>query len=389
MDLTIWLWLFIAGVAGVFYTYIGYPIFLIVTARLLKRKVKKEYTTPSVSFLIVAHNEDWVIRKKLRNTLGLNYPAEKMEIVVASDGSDDKTENVVKEFSRRGVRLISYKKRIGKTPVINRTIPQLNGEIVVFSDSREMFHQDAVKELVANFTNPKVGAVSGELILTDRKKEAVGKSIRLYWEYEKRLRKREGEISSSVGATGAIYAIRRNLFKPIPKVTILDDLAIPMVIIAQGYRVIFDRTAKAYDDVSGNSRQEYGRKSRTMAGNFQILFNLGRKYHFKNLFVLFEYFSHKVSRVLLPGFFTLVFISSLMVPFLWIRVFFICQAAFYGLALIGLLTERLGKKGLFIFHFPAVFCTLHFAIVVGFFRYALHRQSHKWESMVRGKHRPE
>jgi cellulose synthase/poly-beta-1,6-N-acetylglucosamine synthase-like glycosyltransferase len=386
MATDIWVIIFWVSLAGVFYTYIGYPIFLIIAARFFKKPVNKKEIYPPVSLLVVANNEDWVIRQKVENSLACNYPGDQLKVVIASDGSDDNTNDIVREYQDRGVKLFVYPERKGKMEAINRTVPLLAGEIVVFSDAREMFHPDAVRELAANFNDEKIGAVSGEYIFTAPQARGVGKSLQLYWEYEKRLRKREGEISSSVGASGAIYAIRKRLFKPVPWVTILDDLAIPMTIIAQGYRVVFDRLAKAYDDVSSTSGQEYGRKSRTLAGNFQILFNLGRKYRFRNWFVLFEYFSHKVMRMALPVFFLAFFISTVWLKGMMPRLLLAAQAVFFGLAVIGLLLEKLGIKTHFLFHAPGVFCTIHWAIVTGVFRYLIHRQSIKWQRMIKGRY---
>jgi poly-beta-1,6-N-acetyl-D-glucosamine synthase len=376
-----WLVIFIVSLLFVFYTYAGYPLVLIFAARFFKKPVNKKEIYPNVSMLIVAFNEAWVMRKKIENCFTLDYPTEKLEIVVATDGCQDDTNKIVAEYASRGVKLYAYPERKGKLAVVNRTIPLLSGEIVVFSDARELFHPDAIKELVWNFNDPRIGAVSGELVLTARKEEVVSKSLQLYWKYEKRLRKREGEISACVGATGAIYAIRKALFRVLPDDIVLDDVAIPLQVVVQGYRVIFERLARAYDDVSSTSQQEYGRKARTLAGNFQILFNLGKLFHynFRNNFVLFAYFSHKVTRMLLPLFFILFFISCLFIPGWFFKVIFIAQLIFYILALIGVYIERHDLKHYFIFNAPSVFCTIHFAIISGFWRYITKHQKITWE----------
>jgi len=374
-----WLYIFIISGAGVFYTYIGYPLFLIFAAKFFKRPVNKKYITPDVTIFMVVYNEDLVVRAKIKNCLNLNYPEDKLTIVFASDGSIDKTNEIISEYVKEGIIHYDYEIRSGKMAVINKTMPKLKGEIIVFSDARELFNKNAIKELVANFNDESIGAVSGELILTERKKAVAGKSIRLYWEYEKRLRKREGEILSCVGATGAIYAIRRELFKPLPDDTILDDVGIPFKIIEQGYRVIFDREAKAYDDVAGSSGEEYKRKSRTLAGNWQILFRLRSFYHLHSFYIKFTFLSHKVSRIFLPVFFIFILISSGLIDHIFFKLIFILNIIFYVLAFSGLVLEKFGIKNIIVFHVPSVVFTLHFAIIAGLWKYLTDRQGGKWE----------
>lgn len=264
----------------------------------------------------------------------MHYPKERLEIIVVSDGSTDKTNEIIEEFADTGVKLIKFSDRGGKARALNIAAPQARGEIILFSDARQLYNKDAILELVSNFSDKEVGAVSGELHILKKKpvqrldtvekaenendtrsENGVGEGVGLYWKYEKFLRRNESQIDSTLGATGAIYAIRKELFSPIPEDTILDDFVIPMRVVLKGYRIIFEPKARAFDVVAVTSKKEFTRKVRTLTGNYQAFFRMKDLFNpFRNR-VFFQLLSHKVFRLLVPYALVLAFISNVFTSF--------------------------------------------------------------------------
>ncbi|MGH7230381.1 MAG: glycosyltransferase family 2 protein, partial [Nitrospiraceae bacterium] len=258
---------FWAALLFLFYTYVGYPLIACLGALWQRHPVNKDKMySPRVSFLILAHNEEKVIRRKLENVLSLEHQGEKPEILVASDGSTDDTNKIASEFKDRGVSLLPFPKRAGKTQVLNQAVPLCRGEIVVLSDARQIYAPNAIIELIANFSDVKVGAATGDLQFQAIPNSKDGEQIGLYWKYEKWIRKLQSERDSTPVVTGAMYAIRKSLFRPLPTKCIADDLAMPMSIIRQNHRVIFDPTAKAFDNYSRTLEEEFRKRVRTIAG---------------------------------------------------------------------------------------------------------------------------
>ncbi|MCP4677567.1 MAG: glycosyltransferase family 2 protein [Deltaproteobacteria bacterium] len=275
------------------YTYAGYPALVQVLSRLKPRTIEKKPIEPDVSIVLAAHNEEASIGRKLENLLELDYPQNKKEIVVACDGSTDRTAEIVREYSGSGVKLVALEKPSGKPTALNRALEVAEGEIVVFCDARQIIDKDALKILVSCFSDPQIGAVSGELHIKGQKGPG------LYWKYEKSIRAAEGRLDSVPGATGALFAIRRKLFRPIPPESLLDDVYTPMQIVLSGYRTLFEPSAKVWDDEAEIST-EFRRKARTLAGNFQILDHLpGILNPLKNR-IFWQYTSHKLMRLVCP-----------------------------------------------------------------------------------------
>jgi biofilm PGA synthesis N-glycosyltransferase PgaC len=264
--LLFWISLFI-----IFYAYAGYPLFLWISSRLRHIEVRKGHLEQSVSVILAVFNEETRIGKRLENLLQQDYPKEKLEIIVVSDGSSDGTCAIVRSFAGSGVRFLDLGVRRGKALALNAGVAAAEGEIIVFADARQRFEQNAISRLVANFSDPGVGCVSGELLFMRDDTSLIKAEMGAYWSYEKWVRKMESATGSVVGATGAIYAIRRALYRPLPSDTILDDVLTPLTIVAQSYRCIFDGSAKAYDILSKDAAQEWRRKVRTLAGNWQLL----------------------------------------------------------------------------------------------------------------------
>jgi biofilm PGA synthesis N-glycosyltransferase PgaC len=367
----------------ILYTYFGYPVLLIVVAKLRSKPINKKSFTPSVTMIIAAYNEERTIRDKLENALSIDYPEDKFEIIVVSDGSSDRTGDTVREFSSRGVGLIEMPERSGKAHALNAAVPEADGEIVVFSDARQLYDRNAVCELVSNFNDETVGAVSGELHLINQEEGSVSKGLGMYWKYEKLLRKKESQVYSTSGATGAIYAIRKELYRPIHDDTILDDVVIPMRVVLSGYRVVFEEEARAYDSVANTAKEELTRKIRTLCGNYQIFLRMSGLFNpFKNRIFL-QFISHKVFRLLVPFALFSMFISIAFLPPMLYRIMLTLQICMYMSAIIGYCLSKV--KPSFIgrlFSIPYTLVVLNYAAVAGLYRFIASKQRTTWEKAV-------
>jgi len=374
--------LFWASILLLAYAFVGYPALVCLWARLRPRPVSRQWWEPAVTLVVVAHNEAVRVDQRLANLTALDYPQHRLQILVASDGSTDGTAERARAWEPAGVEVVAFERRRGKPAVLNDVLLRLvRGEIVVLADARQRFASDAVRALVAAFADPGVGAVSGELILTcDKGKSAVGEGVGVYWRYEKLIRWSESRVDSTVRATGAIYAIRRSLFEPIPEDTILDDVWLPMRIARRGYRVLFEPGARAWDRAPATPAQEFARKVRTLTGNFQLftrerwLLNPVRN----RLWV--QTASHQMPRLLTPFLLLAAFGTDLLLvagsPFH--RWTLAGQIAFYAAALSGHVLQGAQRRvrGLAV---PYVICLLSVAALVAFFRFITGRQSVTWD----------
>src|SRR5262244_3217188 len=244
--------------AFVLYVYFGYPALLMLCRRVGARPVNRQYCEPTVSIVIAAHNERHSIEAKLRNCLALDYPKGKLQIIVSLDGPTDGSEFVVWKYVSQGIEMVHSREHAGKAAALNRALRRATGDIVVFADVRQTLSPNAIRELAANFADEAVGAVSGELLLMDESQQEAKTEVGLYWRYEKALRSMESDIHSVCGATGAIYAIRRELYEELPEDTILDDVLTPLRIVLRGKRTVFEPEAKAYDSIACCPLAEYG-----------------------------------------------------------------------------------------------------------------------------------
>ncbi|MBF0478091.1 MAG: glycosyltransferase family 2 protein [Candidatus Omnitrophica bacterium] len=342
---------------------------------------------PSVSVVMSVWNEEKVIKDKLLNLLAMDYPVDKVEILVGSDGSTDSTPELVYQFKDERVRFFDYQERRGKMSVLNDLVKEARYDIVLFCDARQRFAPDVIKELTANFADPKVGCVSGELVIEDNGTGA-SQGVGMYWTYEKFIRREESGIHSIMGATGAIYAIRRELFKNVPTHIVLDDMFIPFSIIQLGYRAIFDPSAKAFDKAVQNSDEEFRRKVRTLAGNFQIFLLFPGIFNPLKSPIAWQLFSHKFLRLKIPFLMVLLFIINflLFTNNLIYSVMACLQVVFYGCAMLGMMTQKnsgmIGKILKKIGAVPYMFCVLNFSALVGFWRFATSQQKVTWEKAV-------
>jgi cellulose synthase/poly-beta-1,6-N-acetylglucosamine synthase-like glycosyltransferase len=313
----------------VFYTYFGYFAIIYAWSKVAGEQPGRDTRgtfEPFVSVVIAARDEARHIEDRICNILAQDYPAQKIETIVVSDGSRDQTDKLVQNLAERltrqdgrtPVRLITLPVPQGKPTAINTGVASAHGEIVVFTDARQRFAPDAVAQLVGAFESEDVGCASGELIFEKTPGSMIAQEMGAYWKFEKNIRRLESKTGSVVGATGSIYAIRRALFRPIPPETLLDDVLIPLTIRDQGFRVIFQSAAKAFDNPSQDFRQEKRRKIRTLAGNWQLLMMNPKLLSPCHNPFFFKFVSHKVLRLLVPyALIGICFLSlALPLPFL-------------------------------------------------------------------------
>jgi len=353
---------FWVAAALVGYSYLGYPVWLWLRSRWSPRPVRRGFVVssaaPSVSAVMVVRNEEAVIARKLENLLTLDYPQEQLEVVVVSDGSSDRTPTILAGYqgeNRTDVRIeaptTGARTRVrtlikpicqGKAAGLNDAIKLATGEVLLFTDARQQIEPGALRLLIENFADPDVGAASGELMLGDLISGETGKGMGLYWRIEKKIRELESASGSVAGATGAIYCARRSLLvAPLPEGTILDDVLLPMQIVRQGSRVIFDSRARAWDSADLGEGREFSRKVRTLSGNYQLLQLAPWLLSSQNA-IRFEFVSHKLSRLVVPFALLAVLIASIFLPQPVYRAALVAQLAFYTLSLAALAGIKIG-----------------------------------------------
>ena len=382
---------FYCCVIVVTYVFVGYPLLLqvITGIRDSADTMVSDASQPALSIVIAAHNEEKNIARRLDNLFAQEYPADKLQIVVGSDGSHDGTALVLAEYQAKAAQLgitfdfFEFAERGGKPKVLNHAISLCQHEIIVFTDARQTFSDTAVACLAARFSDACVGAVNGELFLRTADVEmedgadssaGSGASMGWYWRYEKQIRKAEAKLHSTVGATGAIYAIRKSLYEPIPDKTLIDDVVIPMQICLQGYRVVFEEQARAYDVPPTSSHQEWVRKVRTLAGNWQLFAIRPAFFHPLRNPIFLQFISHKVLRLAAPFCLIGALISSF---YLDNKMLFVLQVVFYVLGLLTLIFDKLKANRLA--SLVSFFCILNCAIIVGLYQLVFGKEGSLWK----------
>jgi cellulose synthase/poly-beta-1,6-N-acetylglucosamine synthase-like glycosyltransferase len=377
---------FIFGV--IFYSYIGYPVVLYLLSHLPYLKKKRggstAYPLPTVSLLIAAYNEEKVIRAKLENCLLLDYPKERLQIWVASDGSSDNTNRIVQNYAEAHghVHLLEFP-RTGKSGMLNQAMNWMKSDVVVFSDANTEYSVDAVKRLVRHFEDPDVGCVSGRLVYRNPGETISGKGESFYWKYETALKKRESSLGYVAGANGAIYAIRRDLFEPFPPRTINDDFTLSMKIVMKGFKSTYDENAVVYEDVAPSMQSEFNRHVRDGAGHYIAVVHLVGLLNPLLGLRSFIYWSHRIIRWMVPFLLILLFMVTLFLSGeSSYRILFILQCMFYLLAILGWAGIKKARLP-FLIYVPFYFCNLNAALFLGFLRAAANAQKTTWERTER------
>lgn len=328
--------LFWGAAAFIVYTYFGYLGWLWFRARMRPCPVHRGTYEPSVSVVMVVRNEEVVLEKKLQDLLAMDYPPDRYDVVVVSDGSTDRTDEILRDQSRNPrIRVLLTQMGRGKACGLNDALTLANGEVIMFVDARQRIEAGALRLLVENFADPNVGCVSGALILGDPDSGESGKGIGLYWRLEKKIRELESASGSVVGATGAIYAVRRNVLGVVPEGTILDDVYIPMHIVRRGKRAIFDSTARAWDRPSLGGAREFSRKVRTLSGNYQLI-QLAPWLLSSDNPIRFEFVSHKLLRLAVPFALAMLLLTCVALSGTFYSTVLVLQLMFYALSVLSL-----------------------------------------------------
>jgi len=396
IELVFWI-----SLAIVLYTYFGFPLILQLLV-LIKKRFKRSQNLPDdkqkfwprVTLLISAYNEEKVIEEKILNSLAINYPKTKFEILITSDGSDDGTPEIVKKFESKGVRLLHQPERRGKMAAINRSIPETTGEIIVFSDANNMYDPEAVRHLITPFIDPKVGGTNGAKYILEGD-GALGEAEGLYWRYESQIKKLETQLVSSTAVAGEIFAIRRELFERPPDNIINDDFYMAMRLIKRGFNIHYAEQAKSYERVSPTAQDEVKKRARINAGRYQAVFASGKLLPFTRPLITWQVVSHKYFRLLVPFAMLGAFISNLILVILYssvatsgfmtvsmAAVLLLIQGIFYLSALIYPFIRK-GTILANVLYLPTFLINSNFASLIGALRYFSNQQSTKWERVSR------
>lgn len=379
--------IFALSVGLILYTYLGYPALLALLAHRRQWPVAAADHLPTVTLLIAAYNEADTIAQKLENSLSLNYPPERLQIVVAADGSQDQTPQIVAAYAGQGVVLSYEPARRGKMAAINRAMPHAQGEIVVFSDANNFYAPDTVRELVRPFADPQVGAASGAKVIAGGD-GVLGESEGLYWRYESFIKRKETEIDSSTGVAGEVLALRRTLFEPPPDDVINDDFYMAMRLLQRGYRVVYVPAARSVERVSPAAQDERARRARIVAGRYQAMVRSRELLPWRRPWLVWQIVSHKYLRPFVP----LAMIGALLANLAWLSrawswrrpaaLMLLLQALFYALAWFGSVFRLEGRVGKALY-LPTYLASGNLAALVGLYRFLARKQSTRWQRVPR------
>ena len=378
------------------YTYFGYPLLIFLLAKLIHKSETYHASQPPVTILIAAYNEESVIGDKIRNSLSIDYPKDLFQILIVADGSTDKTYEIAKRYMAEGVEVLYQPERRGKMAAINRALPHVRGELIVFSDANNFYPADAISHLIRPFGNPEIGAATGAKVI-DQGDGNLGASEGLYWKYESFIKKQESRLGSCTSAAGEILAIRKTLYSPPPNNVINDDFYIAMQIVRNGYRLVYVPQAKSMERVSPSAEDEVTRRTRINAGRFQAIAMANQILPSQPLLV-WQILSHKFLRPLVPfgmigaAVFNLMAVlfpppgtGLLLLGKPYSIILFVLQILFYALAWIGRDYGNRGEQNklLRLFYIPTFLINSNIAALQGFFRFLRREQSPLWERIGR------
>ncbi len=368
----------------VVYTYVMYPLILSVGARIRKKDAtskQTESTFPSITVVVALYNEEASVGGKISNLCSLDYPPDKVSFLLGSDGSTDRTGEILTSAKVSNLIVRSFPRRRGKAALLNDLVPAAAGDVIVFSDANTMFAPDALRQLVRKFADESVGAVCGILTLDSDNTTTGGLGESSYWNYDNRLKLLESEIKTTVAANGSIYAIRRRLFKPLPMdKSVSDDIFIPLTVLSQGYRVVYEEQAHAFEGTPNSVESEFRRRSRIVTRNLYSVFDFVPLLSPKSGFVAFVLWSRKLLRWSVPLNLIIVFLTSslLFQQSLFFTVCFVLQIAFYIGAAVGFFLDkakiRAGVIGL-----PYYFVAMNAAILQGIIKFVIGEKKFTWE----------
>ncbi len=376
---------FWTAVGLLIYAFVLFPALIILRGLLFRKPDRRAESTPSVSVIVAAYNEEENIEAKIKNILSLDYPRQKLEVLIASDGSTDGTDEIVRSYDKQGINLLSLP-RHGKLATLNDAVSAAHGDILVFSDANNIFAPDAIRALVSPFADPNVGGVAGnQTYLTEGRGSVSGDGERSYWSFDQMLKHFQGEAGNVTSATGSIYAIRRSLFcNVVPGVP--DDFFISTNVIAQGFRLVFAKDAVCYESVAESSDREFTRKVRIITQGLYAVLVMRRLLNpFRHGFYAVQFFSHKLLRRLM---FLPLIMLLLVNPFLWnhglfYQLIMLAQIGFYGLALLGLFFDGKLSGKIKILAIPFYFCMTYLASLLATLNLLRGHRISLWETQRR------
>lgn len=330
-----------------------------------KKKVRKENITPFVSLIIAAYNEEKVIEKKIYNSLNLDYPSESIEIIVVSDGSNDKTPIIVEKFRDSKIFSLFEPQRKGKTAALNRAVGHANGDIIVFSDANSMYESNAIKMLVSNFYDTTVGGVCGRKSIIKNLQRESSRGDSFFWNFESFIKTIQSYVGSISTGDGEIFAIRKNLYSLIPEIVINDDTAITFNIVEKGFRVVYEPEAISWEEASTNIEDDFNVKARMVFGGYQTLSLYSRMLFPPKSHFAIQFISHKMLRWLMPFLLIGLFISNCFISYGFYIFFWLLQIVFYSIALTGYVMRK-NNHEIGYLYFPFYYCTMNIAALLGF-----------------------
>ena len=377
LPLKIVFWL---SAAALCYTYVGYPLLLMLVSRLRGRAVRVAEWTPHVTAIITAYNEERDLAAKLENTLALDYPKERLEIIVASDCSSDRTDEIARSFAARGVRLHRQPERLGKTAAQNAAVELARGEIILFSDATTLYQPDVLRVMVGNFADPTVGCVAGRLIYVDPGQSGVGRGARSYWDYEVLLKRYESRVCSLIGVSGCLYAVRRSAYVPLYNEA-CSDFIIATKMVEQGLRTIYEPAAVCTEETNDRTHKELRMRVRVITQTYTDLWRHRAMMNpLRSGFYAVQLFSHKVMRYLVPVFLlALLAASAALAPrSAFYALTLAAQLVCYAAAAAGWLLERAGRRAGPL-AFPQYFVLANLAALLAFYKFLRGERYARWE----------
>lgn len=372
--------LFWLGVVALAYTYVGYMLLLLIVSKIRARPVAKGEFSPAVSVIITAYNEERDLQAKLENTLSLNYPKDLLEVIVASDCSTDRTDEIAHSFASRGVILCRQPSRLGKTAAQNAAVEQARGEIILFSDATTLYEPDVLKVMMPSFLDPGVGCVAGRLIYVDPAQTGVGLGARSYWGYETYLKTHESRIGSLIGASGCLYAVRRSAYVPLYNEA-CSDFIIATKMVEQGLRAIYEPAALCFEETNRRTDKELRMRVRVITQTFTDLWRHRTIMNpFRSGFYAIQLISHKVMRYLVPLFLMLVFVTSAILASYstFYALVLLAQILFLAAAAIAWALEKTGKSNRLL-ALPYYFVLTNLAALLAAHKFLTGERYARWE----------
>ena len=371
---------FWTSAAALIYTYAGYPLLLGLVSALRPQRVRRREIEPAVSVIIAAYNEERDLKSKLENTLALDYPRDLLEIIVASDRSTDRTDEIAREFGAQGVRLCRQTERLGKTAAQNLAVEQARGEIILFSDATSLYEPDVVRAIVPNFADAKVGCVAGRLVYIDGSDSDVGRGARSYWGYETFLKRHESRAGSLIGASGCLYAVRKAAYIPLYHEA-CSDFIIATKMVEQGLRAVYEPKAVCTEQTNRRSDRELKMRVRIIAQTFTDLWRHRAMLNpIRGGFYGVQLLSHKVMRYLVPFFLMGLFVASAILASgsLAYRLMFAAQVGGYACPGIAWMLDRVGIRSRLL-ALPQYFMLANLASLIACYQFLRGERYARWE----------